>query len=170
MPEVRLIDESGNLSSAGLLEVRIRTGFGSVCGASRGAASAICRAMGYSSGSVEECGSFKGHLCGSHGLPVAASNLTCPETASELSQCEWEQPSVECLDHSKDSIIQCHADEPPFEGSLQLVDAHGMPSASGLGRLEVLLHRAWSPVCREGFTSGSALGSMQVDGIFSRGC
>ena len=160
MREVRLIDEQGKLASQGLLEVRTSNGFASVCGLSQGAANAICEAMGYPGGSIypHSCASFEGkNLCGSKGLPVV-QNLRCEGTEDQLSQCQWEAPDKSCLDHSNDSIVRCNSTDSiePGEGSLRLVDGDGSLN-SGVGRLEVQLNNNWTPVCKDGFTQGSAL-------------
>ena len=93
-------------------------------------------------------------MCGSKGLPVALQNLRCEGTEDSLSQCQWEEPDKSCLDHSKDSMFRCNSSR-ESEGSLHLVDEDGNLN-SGVGRLEVLLHENWTPVCRDGFTQGSA--------------
>lgn len=170
MREVRLVNEHG-LSNQGLLEVRTSDGFASVCGLNQGAANAICEAMGYPGGSVyaHSCSSFRGkNLCGSMGLPVAMQNLRCEGDEDHLSQCEWEAPDQSCLDHSKDSIVVCNSTSKSQDGSLRLVDENGSP-ASDMGRLEVLLHGDWIPVCRKGFTQGSALVACKSMGFSAAG-
>eukprot|EP00438_Fugacium_kawagutii_P013775 Skav232252 [mRNA] locus=scaffold273:118815:119489:- [translate_table: standard] len=123
--------------------------------------------MGYPGGSVHSC-SFEGkNLCGSKGLPVGLQNLTCEGTEDRLSQCQWEAPDKECLDHSKDSLVQCNSDE-SGEGSLRLVDGDGNVN-SGAGRLEVLHNDRWSSVCSEGFTQGSALVACKAMGFSATG-
>lgn len=162
------MDDNGNLSSQGLVEVRTSKGFASVCGLNQGAANAICEAMGYPGGSVHSCSAFEGkNLCGSKGLPVGLQNLTCEGTEDRLSQCQWEAPDKECLDHSKDSLVRCNSDE--FgEGSLRLVDGDGNVN-SGAGRLEVLHNDRWSSVCSEGFSQGSALVACRSMGFSATG-
>ena len=74
-PDVRLVDETGSLSSVGLLQVKTDAGFGSVCGANPAAADVICRSMGYDFGSVSSspCGFYGGaDLCGAAGSPVVS--------------------------------------------------------------------------------------------------
>lgn len=152
------MDEQGSLSSYGLVEVRTSHGFASVCGLNQGAANAICEAMGYPGGSIypHSCSSVGGkNMCGSKGLPVALQNLRCEGAEDSLSQCQWEEPDKSCLDHSKDSIVRCNSSSGESEGSLRLVAEDGSLN-SGVGRLEVLLHENWTPVCRDGFTQGSA--------------
>ena len=71
--DVRLVDAAGSISNVGLLQVRTDAGFGTVCGANPAAADVVCRALGYSYGSVSTspCGFYGGaNLCGAPGSPV----------------------------------------------------------------------------------------------------
>ena len=71
--DVRLVDAAGSISNVGLLQVRTDAGFGTVCGANPAAADVVCRALGYSYGSVSTspCGFYGGsNLCGAVGSPV----------------------------------------------------------------------------------------------------
>jgi hypothetical protein len=71
--DVRLVDAAGGLSSVGLLQVNTDAGYGTVCGANPAAADVICRAMGFSHGSVSSspCGFYGGaDICGAAGTPV----------------------------------------------------------------------------------------------------
>ena len=135
-------------------------GYGTICGLNQGAADTICRQMGFAGGSVAEgtCSDFRGHrICGSRGMPVAMQQLRCQGFEQEVAECTWTVPDGDCLDHFRDSVIQCHADPTAAaEGKVRLVDAEGHPTQSGFGRLELLLHDKWSPVCRVGFGIGSA--------------
>jgi len=51
---VQLVDAGGDLSNAGLLQVRSNAGFGSVCGMDDTAATTVCKIMGYSKGKVSK--------------------------------------------------------------------------------------------------------------------
>ena len=160
VPEVRLVDEVGEVSNMGLVQVRASGAFASVCGLNQGAADAICKGMGYHGGSIfsQPCSSFHGkNLCGSRGTPVAMQNLRCKGSADKLSDCEWETSDISCLDHSKDSIVQCHQDPGMDlqEGSFRLIDREGNPRVDGIGRLQVLFRGDWTSVCKEGFTIGT---------------
>ena len=144
MPELRIVDAHGGLSSEGLLEVETSQGFASVCGLSDGAAATVCRALGYTGGSVgPACSSFRGEdICGTRGMAVAMKGLTCN---GELSQCQWDDADDTCLDHRRDSTVQC--DTEMRRGALRLVE----------GGLEMWWHGAWAPVSHQSFSLNSAL-------------
>ena len=158
---MRLVDEAGQLSSAGLLEVKAVGGYGSVCGVNTGAANAICRLMGFDGGSpaVGTCANFRGrNVCGSRGMPVAMQQLSCKGTEEDLTECSWQAPDDNCLQHLKDSVVECYAGPTSFDtrNAARLVGADDQLSKNGFGRLEVLLQDGWSPVCKTGFGLGSA--------------
>ena len=66
-----------------------------------------------------------------------------------------------CLSHGRDAVIFCGASSLGAfpDGELRLVGSAGAPALpKEAGRLEVFLaaSQAWAPVCKLGFTSGSA--------------
>lgn len=64
---VRILDALGNVANAGLLQVRVEEGFGTVCGLNDGAANVACRLAGYDYGVVGSapCSSYGGSsVCG----------------------------------------------------------------------------------------------------------
>ena len=143
--ELRIVDAYGGLSSEGLLEVGTSQGFASVCGLSDSTAAAVCRALGYPGGSVgPACSSFRGqNICGTRGMAVAMKDLTC--SGEDLSQCQWDDTDSACLDHRRDSTVQC--DTEMHEGAVRLME----------GGLEMWWHGAWAPVSQQGFSLNSAL-------------
>jgi len=166
-PRVRLLDLTGAPSSAGLLEVRTgeaaADSFGTVCGLNLAAADVVCRQLGFDYGSVSTspCGSYGGaNMCGPAGAPVAVKNLRCVGGELDFTECVWSPPDVSCGGHASDSIVYCGygvGPARPAEGSVRLLSADGAPSMDAEGRLEVYKAGTWGPVCREGFSSGSAL-------------
>ena len=131
---VRLLDETGSLSNAGLAEVQTASGYGSVCGLNDGAANAICRRMGFEGGSVSDntCSEFHGHnICGSRGMPVAMQSLSCKGNEQDLAECSWMIPERDCLEHTRDSVIHCHSSSAtwPARDAVRLVDEAGATSA-----------------------------------------
>ena len=109
--------------------------------------------------------------CGVAGNPVAMKGLAC--TGGELSvmDCKWSLPDVACANHVADSLVYCGnakgADVVP-EGSARIISYDGAPSFDGTGRLEVFQAGAWAPVCRDGFSAGSAsvaCASMGYEGV-----
>ena len=79
-----------------------------------------------------------------------------------LKECKHDAPDDACLSHASDSVVFCGTASTTsafFDGELRLIGASGAPVLRHeVGRLEMYLAhtQAWAPVCREGFTSGSA--------------
>ena len=168
---VRLVDASGSLSSAGVLEVSLgatsSSPYGTVCGMSAESADVACKQLGYEFGSVSPfpCSQYGGSsVCGAPGSPVAMKNLNCKGGEMSLEECVCEEADEACLSHAGDAVVYCGVlGAGPFaDGTLRLVVETGAP-ALGLGsgtsgRLDMYLASAgsWAPVCKTGFTSGSA--------------
>ena len=79
-----------------------------------------------------------------------------------LKECKHDAPDDACLSHASDSVVFCGTTSTTsafFDGELRLIGASGAPVLRHeVGRLEMYLAhtQAWAPVCRKGFTSGSA--------------
>ena len=74
-----------------------------------------------------------------------------------LKECKHDAPDDACLSHASDSVVFCGTSTTGafFDGELRLIGASGAPVLPHkVGRLRNT--QAWAPVCREGFTSGSA--------------
>lgn len=163
---IRLLDENGAPSSNGLVEVSVLGGFGTVCQMSQSSADVVCRQLGFDFGSLSPspCNSYGGtNRCGAANTPVALKSLNCIGNELTIDECIFSEADESCLSHTSDAIVFCgNTDSPPFaEGSLRLIDAEGAPaiseSGSGItGRLEIFVAGSWAPVCKEGFSSGSA--------------
>lgn len=183
---VRLVDASGASGSVGLLQVRTDNAqaieFGSVCGMNlvrghlfipfsicerscmslQAAADVVCAQLGYDFGSVSTspCGSYGGaNLCGAAGSPVAMSSLACEGGELDIQECVFSVPDTVCLGHAHDSIVYCGVGGSATgfqEGTTRLLSFDGSPSIDGTGRLELFHGGAWGPVCKSGFTLGSA--------------
>ena len=100
-------------------------------------------------------------FCGASGSPVAAKAMQCAGTEMSLKECKHDAPDDACLSHASDSVVFCGASTTSafFDGELRLIGASGAPVLRyEVGRLEMYLAhtQAWAPVCRQGFTSGSA--------------
>lgn len=164
-PSARLLDVHGAPSGAGLLQVRVGDlaagAFGTVCGMNLAAADVVCRQLGFDYGSVSTspCGNYGGaDMCGRAGTLVAAMDLECRGGELDVGECSWARPNDSCGGHSSDSIVFCGNNFPhrPPSGAVRLLDSEGAPSINGEGRLEMFRAGSWTPVCREGFTPGSA--------------
>jgi|EP00927_Polykrikos_kofoidii_P003212 hypothetical protein len=159
---LRVVDSTGGVANAGLLQVLTGEGFGSVCGLNDEASNVACRSLGYDYGVVSSapCASYGGQdFCGGKNEGVAMKNLQCRGDEVDITGCVWEQPDEECLKHDADAIVFCsrEGDESLEDGSVRLVASDGAPSLDGKGRLEIARQGAWETVCSEGFTHGSAL-------------
>ena len=161
---VRILAE-GHPASSGLLEVQTSSGsFGSVCGMNAEAASVACRQLGFDFGvlSPSPCGQYGGgSWCGAAGSPVAVKSLKCSGTEISVDECSSEPVDDTCMSHGSDAVVFCGASsvEAFPDGELRLIGPAGAPALPGeAGRLEIFLatSEAWAPVCRLGFTSGSA--------------
>eukprot|EP00929_Paragymnodinium_shiwhaense_P013929 TRINITY_DN121779_c0_g1_i1.p1 TRINITY_DN121779_c0_g1~~TRINITY_DN121779_c0_g1_i1.p1 ORF type:complete len:659 (-),score=88.13 TRINITY_DN121779_c0_g1_i1:110-2086(-) len=168
--DTRLVDEGGNVSSNGLLQVLTDKGFGTVCGASASAADVVCKQLGFSHGAVDvkPCSSVKGSpLCGALGSPVAMKNLNCEGREDSLGDptCTWDAvraDDAECISHAKDITLKCYdnafrdygldsealystfqkGSETKFKDwQTRLMNADGTPSKDGIGRLEIFHRR-----------------------------
>lgn len=172
---IRLVDKSGAASNVGLVLVQVvGADYGTVCGMDAEAANVACRQLGFSFGSLATtpCGNYGGSsLCGAPATSVAMQGLSC--TGGELSvmDCAWSQPDAACASHAADSVVYCGdakgADVVP-EGSARILSYDGAPSFDGSGRLEVFKAGEWAPVCRDGFSAGSAsvaCASMGFEGV-----
>ena len=159
---MRVIDATGSLSSAGLLQVRTDSRFGSVCGISSKAADVACRQMGFDYGSISasSCRHYGGvDICGHAGTPVAMMGLVCDGGELDVQSCSWKLPEESCVTHDQDVVVYCgtaSASRLVHDGALRLIGSDGAPSLDGAGRLEFFRAGVWAPVCRSGFTHGSA--------------
>jgi len=159
--DVRLVDETGGISSAGLLQVNTEAGFGTVCGANAAAADVICRSMGYIHGSISSspCRFYGGaDLCGAAGSPVAMADLRCSGLEWGVEECTWSLPDDACLSHGQDTIVYCAASSSAGaqQGAVRLLAADGSPSLDGAGRPEIFVESTWVPVCSVGASAGAA--------------
>ena len=162
---VRLVAVPGGAAHAGLLEMEMEAGgYGTVCGLNSQAANLACRQIGFEFGVVSPagCAEYGGaSFCGASGSHVAAKALQCAGTEMSLKECKHDAPDDACLSHASDSVVFCGTSTTGafFDGELRLIGASGAPVLPHeVGRLEMYLAhtQAWAPVCREGFTSGSA--------------
>lgn len=159
--DVRLLDAAGSFSNVGLLQVRMDSDFGSVCGANAAAADVICRSMGYTHGSISTspCGFYGGSdLCAAVGSPVAMSNLKCVGSEWSVEECSWAVPDDACMTHASDVIVYCSKSEDAgvSEGAVRLIAEDGSPSIDGSGRPEIYHEGAWKPICSSGLSPGAA--------------
>ena len=85
------------------------------------------------------------------------SSLTCEGGELDIQECTFSVPDATCQSHAHDSIVFCGSAGDGFqEGAARLLSFDGSPSIDGAGRLEVFHAGTWGPVCKSGFTSGSA--------------
>ena len=162
---VRIVAAPGGAAHAGLLEMETKAGgYGTVCGMNGVAADVSCRQMGFDFGVVSPAGCVAyggGSVCGASGSLVAAKNVKCSGMELSLGECEFEPADDACLSHAGDAVVFCGAQgvAPFWDGQLRLISASGAPALPhDAGRLEMYLVQAQAraPVCRNGFTSGSA--------------
>jgi len=167
----RIVDASGTLAGAGLVEVSLTGGnastYGTVCGMSFASADVLCRQLGFDFGSVSStpCSLYGGsNVCGAPGSPVSLKNLNCAGKEMSVGDCNFEAADAGCADHALDSVVHCGMmNISPFaDGAVRLVDGSGAPAlargSQTSGRLEVYLavSRTWAPVSKEGFRTGAA--------------
>lgn len=164
---VRLVDAFGALSSFGRLEVLKNGKWGTVCNKGKfgafneEAAKFVCRKLGFKHGIhvLEKCSSVNDqNLCVPRGYHVSYAGLMCLGTEDDISNCIIEEPTVDCLSHKDDVIIKCtnstSHDGVAF-GTLRLVDASGVPTATGTGRLE-FYNNGFGSVCNESWNKTAA--------------
>ena len=161
---VRVVAD-GPPASSGLLEVQTSSGsFGSVCRMNAEAASVACRQLGFDFGvlSPSPCGQYGGgSWCGATGSPVAVKSLKCSGTEISVDECSSEPVDDSCMSHGSDAVVFCGASSVGAfpDGELRLIGSAGAPALPDeAGRLEIFLatSQTWAPVCKLGFTSGSA--------------
>lgn len=171
---MRIIGPAGQAGHVGLLELETASGqFGTVCGVNGAAAEVACRQLGYDYGvaSPSSCAQYGGaSMCGAAGSPVAAKNLKCSGSEMSVDECGFEIADDACLSHSSDAVVFCGMfDKPTFKnGALRLIGLDGAPALPReAGRLEMFWANAWAPVCKEGFSSGTAKVACQAMGFTS---
>lgn len=174
---VRLVDKSGAVSNAGLVQVQASGNeYGTVCGMDLQAATVVCRQLGYSFGSLATtpCAGYAGSsACGAPGSSVAMKGLSCAGGELAVADCHWLAPDAACADHASDSVVYCGNEKGASvvpAGSVRLMSHDGAPSFDGSGRLEVFAGGVWSPVCRDGFSAGAAsvaCAAMGFEGVAS---
>ena len=156
---VRLVDVSGSVSSAGLVQVRAGHGFGTVCGMNAGAADVLCKQLGFDFGSVSgsSCSTYGGSsLCGEASSLISMRDLSCTGHEWDITECTWAAPDARCLNHDRDAVVYCGTAEASLhDGLLRLIARDGSPSINGGGRLEMFNAGSWAPVCSSGFAPGS---------------
>lgn len=167
---VRVLDATGVLSNAGLLQVRTEEHWGSVCGLNPAAADVVCRTMGYTYGSLasSSCAFYGGQdSCGAAGTPVAMKDLQCTGGEVDIAECKWTSADEACADHSLDSLVYCSSGLSTQDGTLRLLASDGSASIDGAGRLEMFRSGGWAPVCTAGFTAGAAVVACKAMGFSS---
>ena len=156
---------AGRRANSGLLEVQTSSGsYGSVCEMNAEAANVACKQIGYDFGilSPSPCAKYGGlSWCGAAGSPVAVKNLKCSGAELSVDECSSEEVDDLCLSHSSDAVVFCGMTSLKAfsDGELRLVGGAGAPALPGeAGRLEMFraASQVWAPVCKLGFTSGSA--------------
>ena len=156
---VRVVDVSGSVSSAGLVQVRAGRGFGTVCGMNAGAADVLCKQLGFGFGSVSSssCSTYGGSsLCGEASSLISVKDLSCTGHEWDITECTWAAPDASCLNHEHDAVVYCGTEETGLhDGLLRLIARDGSPSIDGGGRLEMFKAGSWAPVCNSGFAPGS---------------
>ena len=133
-----------------------------------------CRQLGFDFGvlSPSPCGQYGGgSWCGAAGSPVAVKSLKCSGTEISVDECSSEPVDDACMSHGSDAVVLCGASsvEAFPDGELRLIGPAGAPALPGeAGRLEIFLatSEAWAPVCRPGFTSGSAAVACKQMGFY----
>ncbi|CDR97337.1 LCCL domain containing protein, putative [Babesia bigemina] len=164
---VRLVDAYGRLSSFGRLEVLKNGKWGTVCNKGKfgafneAAANLVCRKLGFKHGVhvMESCSSVNDqNMCVPRGYAVSYAGLMCLGTEDDISSCIIEEPTVDCQSHKDDVIVKCTNTMPrdgiPF-GTLRLVDASGVPTSTGTGRLE-FYNDGFGSVCNESWSKAAA--------------
>ncbi|GBE58642.1 scavenger receptor cysteine-rich domain-containing protein [Babesia ovata] len=169
----------GRLSSFGRLEVLKNGKWGTVCNKGKfgafneAAANLVCRKLGaliqqpvlhhpgfkHGIHVMENCSSVNDqNMCVPRGYAVSYAGLMCLGTEDDISSCIIEEPTVDCQSHKDDVIVKCTNTTPhdgiPF-GTLRLVDASGVPTSTGTGRLE-FYNDGFGSVCNESWSKAAA--------------
>ncbi|KAL8427591.1 hypothetical protein Efla_005766 [Eimeria flavescens] len=143
---VRIVDEFGQLSSVGRLEVNVGGDWGTVCNKgdflsfSFEAAIKACQELGFKTGVplLDGCKDVEGaNLCGEKGYNVATA--------------------ATCLEHNDDVVLKCTnniAGVEPAAGTIRLVGPTGTPAQSGIGRLQ-MYSNGFGSVCADGWSLSS---------------
>lgn len=186
---VRLVDAFGKLSSFGRLEVLKNGKWGTVCNKGKfgafneEAANLVCRKLGFKHGIhvLEKCSSVNDqNLCVPPGYNVSYAGLMCLGNEEDISNCVIEEPTVDCMSHKDDVIIKCTnstSHNSIMPGTLRLVDAAGVPSTTGTGRLEYY-NNGFGSICNENWSKTAAkiacreMGytGLHNDGLVNRDC
>ena len=162
------------------MEVSLGTAFGTVCGLNAAAADVVCKQLGYDFGSasLSPCGrQGSSGLCGAIGSPVAMKDLRCTGSEMSVDDCAYETADEACLSHARDAVVYCGMEGMGAfaDGTARLVDGSGAPAlnlgSGATGRLEIYMVKTgiWAPVCKQGFTSGSASTACKQMGFSGHG-
>ena len=178
--DIRIVNEKGELSSQGRLEMRYEGVWGTICmlGNDKKSAKVICKELGYKDGEwlnpsgqagKEFCKSFNGEdHCGAKTSKLFLSAIKCDEGDNVFKKCEKELSDPNKCGHDYDSIISCYNNDytKPVEIPSKTVklEAHDSKGDEVTGRLEMYNNEKWNPVCNIGFTFGSAFVACKVMG------
>ncbi|BAM41751.1 uncharacterized protein TOT_040000133 [Theileria orientalis strain Shintoku] len=146
---VRLVDGFGKLTSFGRLEVFRNGRWGTVCTKGKRSmfnnqsAKLVCNNLGFKYGIYikENCSSINNqNLCAPPGYHVSCAGLACLGEENDLSNCIFEDPTIDCRNHKEDVVVKCTNFSPTSNleyGTLRIVDSSGATSSTGTGRLEM---------------------------------
>lgn len=115
-------------------------------------------------------------MCAHRGYPVAIAGLGCLGNERSITQCPFENPTVDCLNHENDVVIHCRKQISSF-GDVKLVNyADHVTNNGNIGRLEInvggrcIYYLGYRPICsdkwslKEAIIACNQLGYANVDG------
>ncbi|XP_041454318.1 deleted in malignant brain tumors 1 protein-like [Lytechinus variegatus] len=148
---VKLVN--GYVTNAGLLLIFYQGSWGTVCNNSWTITEAdiVCRQMGYPGAAVASHSELTIPL-GKDGYPTLFENFHCRTNSTHLSNCQFEDFSMERGCQSVQLLCQLPQPTDPPLYSLRLRDGE-KPSE---GRLEVFVHGIWGTVCKDRFSKTAA--------------
>ena len=178
--DIRILGADGLPAYTGRVEFRLDGYWGSVSsrGSSNSAARLMCRKLGYIDGIMKNpppeedhgsfCSTYKGeNYCGSIALPIHYMGMNCEGYERDIMQCYRDMASG--VSHAEDMIIECtnvnfNVAQLPDVGTIRLSDNDGMPSYTGVGRLEYF-KGTWGSVCNIKFNDNAAKVACKQNGV-----
>ena len=171
--DIRIVNNKGELSYEGRLEMRYEGIWGTICSRDndRNSAKVICRDIGYNDGEwktppnqagKDYCSSFNDEdHCGAPTTRILFGKITCHRNHYTFSQCRKELPGHSICDHNFDAIIRCYNENYTTEQRIPdktlRLESIKHSGNKVVGRLEIYKNASWKTICDTGFLQQSAM-------------
>jgi hypothetical protein len=173
--DIRILDDKGNNSNAGRLEVRLNGRWGTICRLRNNEESSkrICLDLGFQDGHwiKDDCLTYKGKdFCGTEIYKSMFSDITCSNKDKSLNTCSKKPANKNECPHTEDAMIYCtniakDSILTPL-GNLRLENV-SKSHDNHTGRLESYFSNKHLPICNKSFDLAAAMVSCKQMGYDS---